>query len=740
MHLRIHAQTARRIPVLLANTAVLFSLITMTATAQSTTTEPEKPAEVVELPAFEVRDKQDSGYRAANSVSATRIDTPIRDLPLTLDAFTEEFIKDIQPRDLLDIVTFAPGVSSASNDFAGGTSNFNIRGFSSGNPLRNGFKGPNVLDPLTIARVEVARGPSSVLYGQLPPGGLVNYVTKRPLDQQQTTITQRIGTNNLYRTELDTTGPVGQGSDLYYRLMAAYDHNHEFYDPSEGESTVLAPVLQWRTDRSTLTLDYQHYEKDEAAPIFMKPFFVTPGFQFLEKVPGVPHDFNALGDQDRRESKTRALVADWQFNVGDWNLRASHAYARQSIEHFLTATLFIFDTQRDNPLLTRTASFQAIASKDSTGQVEAARKFKFGAADWQLLVGYQNNRRKEYFSQRSIPSGIAPPAWVLRDPSTWDRSVRFSMDQLSVINDPARIVTDSQGLYLVNHVSMFDDRLGLLGGVRFSTVKSVTINEKTNTVSGLPIDQEQTSPQVGIMFKVTPQLSAYASYSESFVPTGGAKIVNGVVSGSFDPTVGKGYDIGLKADFYDGRISGTLAYFEVENTGIVNSVITSTDPQTGNPVFTTFQSGSEASRGVELSGVVSPADGWQFLVSYSYLDAYVKTDRANPARQGLWLSNTANHYFNFWGKHTVQQGDLKGLYLAGGVQYTGKRLVHISNQNLFWDELPLFALSVGYTFNWNDIPTTVDLSCKNLTNEEYFPTNNTRGDPRLLILSVSAKF
>lgn len=695
--------------------------------------------QVVRLSQFDVTATKDSGYRASNSVSATRINTPISELPLSIEAFTEEFIQDLKPRNLLDIVTFAPGISSSAGDFAGGTANYNIRGFASGNPLRNGFKGPSVLDPSTIARVEVVRGPSSLLYGQLPPGGLVNYITKRPLTNPETTITQRVGSYSLFRTELDTTGPVGLGSDLYFRFNAAYDSNHQFYDPSEQKATVLSPVLQWRTENSTLTLDYQYYSLRETPPIFMKPFFVTPGFQFLEKVPGVPQNFSAMSNADYRDSDTRAFVADWTFRLADWDIRAGYAYARQSIDHFLTATLFVFDTQRANPLLSRTARLQSVASKDGTGQVEAARTYVFGSSEFKILAGYQVNRRKEYFRFRSIPGAAQPPAWELYNPSTWNRNVSYTLDQLSVIDAPARIVGDNEGVYFVGHLSLFEKRLGLLGGLRHSSVKNITVNESTGAITGQPIDVDQTSPQIGAIFQIAPQLSVYASYSESFVPTGGVRVVNGVPAGGFNPTIGKGYDVGLKAAFADGRVSATLAFFDLENTGIINSLITGVDGA-GSPVFTTFQSGVDGSRGVEFSGVIVPSDAWQFLVSYGQLDAKVRTDRANPARQGLQLTDTARNYANFWGKYTFKHGTAEGLYLAAGLNYTGKRLVHISNQNLFWEPLTLVQAAIGYSFKWQDRPMNVDLSCKNLFNEEYFPTNNTRGDPRLLILSVSAKF
>jgi len=118
----------------------------------------------------------------------------------------------------------------------------------------------------------------------------------------------------------------------------------------------------------------------------------------------------------------------------------------------------------------------------------------------------------------------------------------------------------------------------------------------------------------------------------------------------------------------------------------------------------------------------------------------VKTDRANPAREGLQLTNTAHQYANFWAKYTLQDGDMKGLYIAGGVNYTGKRLVHISNQELFWEPLSLVTAAAGYTFNFDGRPLSVDLSVRNLLNKDYSGTNNSRGEPRLFILSLSTRF
>src|SRR6266536_2174765 len=135
--------------------------------------------EVVKLSEFQVTTSADKGYRAGNSVSATRIDTPIKDLPFAISAFTTQFITDIGARDLFDVVQYAPGVTSSGREFNAGNAVYTIRGFDQ-SPQHNGFVGEAYIDTTSVERVEVVKGPSSVLYGQVAPGGTVNYITKRP--------------------------------------------------------------------------------------------------------------------------------------------------------------------------------------------------------------------------------------------------------------------------------------------------------------------------------------------------------------------------------------------------------------------------------------------------------------------------------------------------------------------------------------------------------------------------------
>ncbi len=147
--------------------------------AQEANQASSKEAETITLSTFTVSTTQDKGYQAGNSVSATRINTAIKDLPFAVSAFTEQFIADIGTKDLTDVLKFAPSVTSGSEGISSGNAFTMVRGFQS-LPQRNGFYSPLYVDGSVIQRVEVVKGPASLFYGQIAPGGVVNYITKRP--------------------------------------------------------------------------------------------------------------------------------------------------------------------------------------------------------------------------------------------------------------------------------------------------------------------------------------------------------------------------------------------------------------------------------------------------------------------------------------------------------------------------------------------------------------------------------
>lgn len=312
---------------------------------------------------FQVTTSADKGYRAGNSVSATRIDTPIKDLPFSISAFTQQFITDIGARELNDVVIYAPGVTTGSKEFTQGNTRLSIRGFDGDvTPQRNGFVGNRYVDVGNIQRVEVVKGPSSLLYGQITPGGTVNYITKRPTKRAFTSIQQQVGTDNYLRTDLDANQVTKDGR-FAARFVGAFENGFEWAKPGETTATLFAPsVMMQVTKNSSLVVDYEWYRRREEPLVSMKPnlavnvgataanfpnlavraraqAYVDVGNLNLGFInyPPLPQDFNYVGNNDYRKSDFDTLSAEYSAKLGDnWSARVNYSFNKFYIGNKLT--------------------------------------------------------------------------------------------------------------------------------------------------------------------------------------------------------------------------------------------------------------------------------------------------------------------------------------------------------------------------------------------------------------------
>ena len=327
-------------------------------------TNPDVPREeTLVLSAFTVSTTQDQGYRAANSVSATRIDTPIKNLPFSINAFTQQFIEDTGARDLQDIVKYAPGVTGAGREFVSGNTRFNIRGFDTSTPQRNGFVGARYVDPVNIQRVEVVKGPASLLYGAIEPGGTVNYITKRPFERGSVRLGQDVGSYEFTRTQIDVNQPIVAGK-LLARVNAMVENGPNPGGPTRDSRWVVAPTVTWLIARDhALTVDYEYYTRVERTPFNTLPNIVVVShnvtsaanaanptavvrltdpvattFDYGLQAPfPLPKNFNWTGDDDWRTSDNASLNAEYTGKLtANWTLRANASYQRNEIRNKAT--------------------------------------------------------------------------------------------------------------------------------------------------------------------------------------------------------------------------------------------------------------------------------------------------------------------------------------------------------------------------------------------------------------------
>ena len=231
-------------------------------TQEPTQTEPAQSAPGEETEIVVTGEREVEGYNAPDASTATKTDTPLRDIPQSIQVIPRQVIEDQQVTEISDALRNVSGVTPRVD--YGFSYTYNIRGFSDSRTLRNGFRieAPTIA-PSGIERVEVLKGPASVLYGQVEPGGIINFVTKKPLSDPYYAAEFTAGSYDFYEPSIDFSGSLTADGKLLYRLNASYQNFGSFIDFVDGEILSIAPVISYKIgDATTLTLEYEYLYSD----------------------------------------------------------------------------------------------------------------------------------------------------------------------------------------------------------------------------------------------------------------------------------------------------------------------------------------------------------------------------------------------------------------------------------------------------------------------------------------------
>lgn len=730
----------------------------------------------VRVSPFDVSSHLDSGYRSSNSVSGSRFDAPIRDLPFAIQAFNQTFIDDQQPETIFDVAKYSPGVTYRSNDFNEGNANVAIRGFAVGTYagsaqiFRDGVRGPSILDFTNVARLEIVKGPSSFLYGQLAPGGVVNVITKSPLEKPGASARIRYGSYQQYRFDGDVTGPIAPG--LLYRVVGSLGEDMHYWQPYDGHSADIAPSVQWSPNsRVRLTLKGEYFRKREAPQIMQKPGYARqkgtvpsaadPNLDGVD-VPGLPDDWSSASSIDYRNSNSSSVNATMDMTLSDrWSVRVGYAHQRYATDAVFSGN---FGMLNSAPFMQgRRLRRQTYTNRDDTFGVDVSGTYRRSIMSLRVLLGaqYLVRRFDQWAAQApNDPALTGPvasplPDWDLRDPSTWNRDVRIPLSALTEGRTDLTTNFSDQAAYGSTTFGFFDDRLLVLAGLRLTRTTNQRINYVTQTYEPEFVAQKL-SPHYGVLYKLPFSTAIFASYAESFVPAYQTLRVLSVDTTPAVPTEGRGVDIGAKVDLWRGRVSGTVTFFDIRNRNIPND-IAQLDPTTGQQVFTTVQSGEQRSRGIEIDATLTPIDNWQTYLSYSYNDARITEFSGRDAailaqgpsaagyREVYLLHNaplqmSAPHLANLWTRFSVDRGRLHGLFVGGGANLVVRQTLLPDTPAEYRQTYTLYNAMAGYSTHdlWPHHPVTIQLTGKNLANEHYRPSQSTRSRPREILLSVAA--
>jgi iron complex outermembrane receptor protein len=710
--------------------------------------------QVIKMSAFEVTSSRDAGYKAVNSVSATRIAIPIGDLPMTLTALTDDFIKDQTDYDLYDIVKWS-GVHQ-DNTSQSGWVRWNLRGFTNTAIQRNGITTNfRFLDPADVERIEIVKGPASLLYGQINPGGLINYITKRPLEHQQTSLSVEGGDHGYHRTLVDVTGPVpSTHGKLLYRAILMYENIARFSQLAEGHKQMFASSLTWKmTPNVTLNLEYENFQRREPnTPSSLLIVYVN-GTATLP-YPGLPHNFSFTGIGDWQKYFSQALSAELLVKVTD-HIQL-HAIIEQSefnqrdritgqagtgiLTQAVIDQFYPAGTLPPQHAMYRRNRYDNQESDEQTGQIELTGDFDVLGVKLRPLFGFKKNFYTNTHNVMKTNTTLAP--WDMRNPATWNRIVPYGMDALN-LNSDSNGYADNYSYYGVLAVSAFKERLQALGGYgHYSVHNPPALNNVTGAFTSPDSSRAANVPQVGVLYRVTPEVSAFASYSESFLAnTALLRLNSDVRTIPAKPSVGKGYEGGLKIEFLNGRISGTVSYFDLKvNPTAVFEIFGGTAPD-GRMLFTDVQGGSQKSTGYEANLLFTVVRGMQLYLNYTKTDAVYTQHPTNASFNGTHLVGTPDQSFNIWCKYILQGGSLKGFYFGGGVSYAGSFVSQASNPIVsIMPSYTTYDVVCGYPFHIAGRVWTADLAVRNLTNKFYYASASSFGPPLHGVLSLSTKF
>jgi iron complex outermembrane recepter protein len=351
-----------------------------------------------------VTGEREEGYRAPNASTATRTDTPIRDIPQSIQVVPQQVIQDQEVTRISDALRNVSGVS-VERGYADNTDYYRIRGFVNYNTLRNGFslQDPSI-NPTNIDRIEVLKGPASVLYGQFEPGGIVNYVTKKSLENPYFVAEFTAGSYNFYNPSIDISGPLNDEKTFLYRFNASYLNSGSFVDFVDREQFAIALALSYKiSDATTLDFEYEYIDERRGFYDGLLPDLVSfklPIGRFL-------------GDPSNE---------DYTTNSNNINLTLNHRFSDnlQLRSSFGTQLgTFYGSVVRPGSLLEDGRSISRYYQIDDNVEVQSyflqtnlIGKFNTGSIQHQVLLGLDLNRSfyaNDYYNNFGGDESLIPP-------------------------------------------------------------------------------------------------------------------------------------------------------------------------------------------------------------------------------------------------------------------------------------------------------------------------------------------
>lgn len=755
--------------------------------------------EAIELPQFTVVNDRDEGWTASSSMSGTRTNVPIRNLPRSVQVLTSEFLDDIGADTMSDAAAFMTGVTSqGKQDAVFDNNTLTLRGMRQNRHYRDGVKEGFVgmiNDNASIDRIEILRGPSSLLAGVSEPGGMLNIISKRPRSKNESRLKLSIGSWEYFRTELDVSrNPTNR---LAIRAVGAYQTNNTWrdFEGAERKTGYLAVVYKFRpgtvanvraeTIDSEVTL--APASLNLRVPTTSSPTSPTAaptkgqyGFGFVPSEI-VPWDFNPYGPNNSRDQKVHRVSGDLQHQFSDtlslrlftsWSL-SDRRDLRLSGNASTIIARFIKPSLGNVPGNLVGDEIRWAATKDDekwdiwTYQVDLRGVFDYWGLRHEAILGVERIESRNWRDRTDTPNsqsrdlGAAPSS----DPNALTR-YKFPTSSFGAIprggiqaawteitdlrrySSPNSYIDQSvvrDAFSFTNVMSTKSERWHALLGARWDRGKNAALSGKSiSTIAPQAFPKENaTSETVGLLYRLWPGISAYASYSNSFAGVPAGIDVHGDLLTK--PESGSSREVGVKASFLDGMLTFETALFELDRTnsrrqltGVEIESILGYVPSGARYV----QDNGEESKGVEFQVLCQPFKAYQIAANFSYIETnLVAPDK--PLSDGGPIPGRPRANGSLFHKYAIQSGPLKGFFLNNGVIWVDGARPDIVTDGVVTNYLPSYVridVGVGCQFRVLDRTWTIAANVRNLGNKKYWEGLQSKGDLRNYRLSISGHF
>lgn len=727
--------------------------------------------EAQQLQEVEIIGRRESSYKNTSSFSGTKTATAIRDIPQTINYVTKEVILDQGASTVNDVVKNVSGVSQYTtyNDFS-------IRGFrttgnrNSGN-LLNGMRAQTSLwsasSLANIERVEVIKGPAAALFGNAAPGGIINRVTKKPLLQRQYTVSVNTGSWGTLKTYGDFTGPLNESKSLLYRLNLGYETTDGYRDLQGRNTLTIAPSFSFIPNEKTrFNVDITYYRLDGKVDRGQTIF----GDANLYSVP-ITRSLSATNDFLRETQMNISLGLTHKItdNLSFNSTYLNSSYSEDLREHNQANSYYMQQQGKANTGDPTKILMQALLRQRTFRNNSFNNYFNYnfttGLVKHTLLVGY------DYFQVELLPgaSQLTAGGYLLKNGKTTTtfNPARLNTYVVDANNNPVTNVAvfdlnkpttgnvmketgkyiftsgntkptlqTSHGVYLQEQLEV--SIVKLLLGLRKEFFMDY-INYKENNEE--KIEQQALIPRVGLVITANDNINFYSTWMKGFEPqTAAIQSDPDRYGGPFDPVYSELYEMGVKTDWFNNRLSATASVFKIIQQ---NSLYDAFPAVIGKPDLK-MQIGEEESNGFEfdLAGEITP--NWSILANYAYIDARItKTAQNNEKDFDMQRPSTPRHSGNIWTKYIITEGPLKHLGFGAGYNFVTERYGQVGRRTntTVYPGYGLVNAVLYYKIN----QIQLQLNLNNVLNQThwvggYDKLRSFPGAPRNINASVTYKF